>query len=320
MLPKHYKFDVKLLYAYNEGEGDGSGGAGVSTETAASTETSFAGGSDSFLSSVPEQYRTESFAQDISRAEDPTQDLWTKFAGMHAALQVQPGGMPSIDAPKEEWARWSETVAPKDVSVYGDIKPVVGDDKAHLRELLDPVYTPEITNMVLENARQLGVQPHQMKGLIDTFNGLQVKAAEDYHNAQQQAHAEYNKQFDDFCSKQFGKDRDKIVNEGFSFITQNVSPDLAKHVNDLPNEALATVAALAYNLKQKYGIEDRLPQADSLYTGGGGDIVSLKAAIGEKMSSPSYMNAFDSRHSQTVAEVKHLSGQLARLTQPRKGY
>lgn len=276
--------------------------------------------SDSFIAGVPEEYRNESFVHDISRAEDPTKDLWTKFAGMQSALQQQPGGMPALDAPSEAWAKWSEAVAPKDISVYGDIKPSIPEEKSYLNELLDPVYTPEVATTVLDAARKLGVQPYQMKGLLDTFNGLQVGAAEQYHQAQEQAKQEYNQQFDDFCAKQFGKDREKIVGEGFNFIAANVSQDLATHVNNLPNEALATVAALAYNLKQKYGVEDKLPGTGSMYTGGGGDTTSLKAAIGEKMSSPAYSNAFDAQHNRTVEEVKQLSAQLARLTQPRKGY
>lgn len=308
MLVKRNRFNVNMFYAFNEGEGDGSGGASLGNP------------GNEFLSSVPEQYHQESFVQDLVRSEDPTTELWTKFAGMHSALQTQPGGMPAIDAAPEEWAKWSEIVAPKDVSLYGSLKPEIGEDKSYLKELLDPVYTPEIMNTVMEGARQLGVQPHQLKGLVDTFNKLQVNAAEDYYQAQTQAKQEYDKQFDDFCSKQFGKDREKIVGEGFNFIAANVTPELATHVNNLPNEALATVAALAYNLKQKYGVEDKLPQADSLYTGGGGDIVSLKAAIGEKMNSKEYQNAFDSRHNQAVNDVKTLSAQLARLTQPRKGY
>lgn len=275
---------------------------------------------DAFISSVPEQYRNESYVQDLARTEDPNTELWSKFAGMQSALQSQAGGMPSLEAPAEEWARWSEAVAPKDVSVYGSLKPEISEDKAYLKDLLDPVYAPEIMNTVMENARQLGVQPHQLKGLVDTFNNLQMNAAEAYHQSQTQAKQEYDQKFDDFCAKQFGKDREKIVGEGFNFIAQNVTADLATHVNNLPNEALATVAALAYNLKQKYGVEDRLPQVDSLYTGGGGDIVSLKASIGEKMNSKEYQNAFDSRHNQAVSEVKQLSAQLARLTQPRKGY
>jgi hypothetical protein len=277
-------------------------------------------GSDSFLSSVPEEYRNADYVTDIARAEDPTKDLWTKFSGMHSALKQQPGGMPSIEASTEEWAKWSEAVAPKDVSAYGDLKPQLGDTQADIKELLDPVYSPEVMQTVMENARQLGIQPHQLKGLVDTFNQLQVGAAEQYIQDQQQVKAENDKQFDDFCAKQFGRDRDKIVNEGFTFITQNVTPDLAARVNGLPNEALATVAALAYNLKQKYGVEDKLPGANSMYSGGGGDIVSLKAEIGEKMNSPEHRNAFDPKHDQVVREVRELSTQLARLTQPRKGY
>lgn len=276
--------------------------------------------SDSFMAGVPEEYRNESFVHDISRAEDPTKELWTKFAGMQSALQQQPSGMPALDAPVEAWTKWSEAVAPKDISVYGDIKPTIPEEKAFLNELLEPVYSPEITAKVLDTARQFGVQPWQMKGLIDTFNGLQVNAAEQYHMAQEQAKQVQDQQFDDFCAKQFGKDRERIIGEGFDFIAKNVGPELVEHVNNLPNEALATVAALAHTLKQKYGKEDTLPGTGSMYTGGGGDIISLKSAIGEKMNSPAYSNAFDALHQQTVAEVKQLSAQLARLTQPRKGY
>lgn len=314
MLVKRNKFSIKMLYAFNEGGGDGTGGSGGSIDIPVTSPI------DNFLSSVPEQYRNETFVQDIARAEDPTTEVWSKFAGMHAALQTQPGGMPSLDAPAEDWKKWSETVAPKDISVYGDVKPTIGEEKAYLKDLLDPVYSPEVTTTILDAARQLGVQPFQMRGLLDTFNNLQVNAADNFYLTQQQAKQEQDAQFDEFCTKQFGKDREKIVGEGFDFLARNLSNELVQHVNNLPNEALATVAALAHSLKQKYGVEDRLPAGDAIYTGGGGDITSLKAAIGEKMSSESYRNAFDSRHNQTVAEVKQLSAQLARLTQPRKGY
>lgn len=319
MLSKRNKFSITMFYAFNEGEGDGSGGVGGSGEAPIAPVQSSTSSND-FLSFVPEQFHNESFVQDLLRTEDPRQELWTKFSGMQAALQTQPGGMPSIDAAPEDWKKWTETVAPKDIGVYGDLKPTVAEDKAYLKDLLDPVYTPEVTTTILDAARQLGIQPFQMRGLVDTFNNMQVQAADNFHASQQQAKQEMDSQFDNFCEKQFGKDREKIVGEGFNFIAQHVSQDLVQHVNGLPNEALATVAALAYNLKQKYGVEDKLPQADSMYTGGGGDIVSLKSAIGEKMNSDSYRNAFDSRHNQTVAEVKQLSAQLARLTQPRKGY
>lgn len=318
MIIKRKQFSIKTFYAFNEGEGDGTGGAGL--ETPQNQVPSVPTLSDSFIAGVPEEYRNESFVHDISRAEDPTKDLWTKFAGMQSALQQQPGGMPSLDAPPEAWAKWSEAVAPKDISVYGDIKPIIPEEKAFLNELLEPVYSPEVTTKILDAARQLGVQPWQMKGLTGIFNELQVGAAEQYHMAQQQAKQEQDQQFDDFCAKQFGKDRERIIGEGFDFIAQNVGPELVEHVNNLPNEALATVAALAHTLKTKYGKEDKLPGPGSMYTGGGGDIVSLKAAIGDKMNSPAYSNAFDALHNQTVAEVKQLSAQLARLTQPRKGY
>src|SRR4051812_473404 len=101
-----------------------------SVEPTQSPAPSYDGGGE-FLSSVPEQYRNETFVQDLVRSEDPTTELWTKFAGMQAALQVQPGGMPSVEVAAEEWDKWASAVAPKDISLYGDVKPTLAEDKGY---------------------------------------------------------------------------------------------------------------------------------------------------------------------------------------------
>lgn len=273
-----------------------------------------------FLSFVPEDYREQSYVQDIAKAEDPHKELWTKFTGMQEALKTQPAGMPSLDAPPEQWEQWANAVAPKDVAVYGDLKPQLGEDKAHLKEVLDQIYEPQAMSGILETARKVGVQPYQLKAIVDTFTNQQLATAEQFVAQQHSTVEDYNKEFDTICQQKFGMDREKIVREGFDFLAK-VDASMAQRANNLPNEQLADLAALAYTLKQKYGKEDHISsQGSTASPTSGHDVNTLKATISQKMSSEEYRNGFHPGNTQAIKEVRALSEQLSRLTQPRKGY
>jgi len=273
-----------------------------------------------FMSFVPEEYHSNESVIEISRAEDPHKELWTKFNGMQESLKSQPAGMPSQDSPKEDWERWSTAVAPKDISAYGNIKPTLPEDKAHLQQFMDPVYDKQVVDQVLDTARQLGIQPYQMQGLMNKFNELQLGAADTFFNQNKEQMDNYNKEFDAICSQKFGSNRDRIVREGFDFLAKT-DPEMAKRANNLPNEQLADLAALAYSMKQKYGREDSISSVGSTsQPGSGHDSNSLKAAISEKMNEEAYKNTFHPGHHQAVKEMRALSEQLGRLTNPTKGF
>jgi hypothetical protein len=262
---------------------------------------------------------------------DPNRAVWDRLHTMHETLQTQPGGMPSLDAPVEDWQRWTQTVAPKDISVYGDLKPTLTEEQAHLKDVVEQVYQPDFLNTITEAARQVGVQPFQMKALMDAYNNIELKVAEQYLTSQQQqaqlteqqkieAEAKLNKDFDDYCLQKFGTEREKIVGTGFDFLAKNVDKEMVDAVNALPNEALATVAALAYQMKQKYEKEDRLPNAGAMYTGEGDSHLEIKNKINDLVNSKAFSDFRDPAHELTMTQVTQLSTQLARLEKPRAKY
>lgn len=323
---------LKRFYAYVEGDaGDvNGGGAGGSSD---GSDNSGGSGvvSDSFLSSIPETYRNADYTTDILRSENPTEALWSKFHGMHESLKTQPAGMPALDAPAEEWSKWTTAVAPKDTSVYGDIKPTLPEEKAHLKDALESLYSPELLNPVLEAARAVGIQPYQFKAIADAFNNNQISQAEAFMQATQAAQTskeaadiaakeKLDVDFDNYCTQKFGNQRQEIVGSGFEFLAKHVDPVLADSIKSLPNQQLAALAMFAFNVKNKYEKEDRLPNADGGVGFTGNGEKELKATINEVMSSDAYSNPFHAGHDEAQGKIKNLSAQLARITQPRKGY
>jgi hypothetical protein len=323
---------VKRFYCAVEGDTTDANGGGAGGSTYGSDNSSGSGVvSDPFLSSIPESYRSSDYATDILRSENPSEALWSKFHGMHESLKTQPTGMPSIDAPAEEWSKWTTQVAPKDTTVYGDVKPILSEDKAHLKEVMEQLYSPDLLNPVMEAARVAGVQPYQFKAIVDAFNNNQIGQAEAYlqsaeqaklskENADLEAKNKLDADFDNYCTQKFGNTRQTVVGSGFEFLAKHVDPVLADSIKNLPNDALAAVAMFAHNVKTKYEKEDRLPNADGGVGFTGNGEKELKSTINDVMSSEAYSNPFHAGHDEAQAKIKNLSSQLARITQPRRGY
>lgn len=268
-----------------------------------------------FLESVPEKYRNESYVQEFSKAENPAETLWSTFSTMKGLLDSPNTGLPPADAPVEKWAEWAASVAPKDIEAYGDIKPVLDESKPYLKELLEPVYTPQVINTVLSEAQKLGMQPFQIKGFMDAINKLQVGAAEQYHLHNINTATQRDADFNNLCQNVLGKEAKNIIDEGFNYLAASVPKELVDDVKDLPNKSLAAVAYLAFNLKQKYGREDALPGVGAGHPSAPAETLeTLRAKVADLISNPVHKDPFHSGHDAMVKEVDDLCGRIASLT------
>ena len=286
-----------------------------SVSTGIETQSSSSSASESFLSSIPSQYKDAEFVKDFATAENPTEALWGKFAGMHEALKAQPMGLPQEGAAPEEFTKWAQTIAPKDISAYGNLKPEITQE--NLKPILEQTYSSEFLTPMMNAARELGLQPFQLKGLMDVFHSNTVKAAEGHLAAQAQQKESLDKEFDALCTKQFGNEKEKVLKEGSDFLSRNVGKEWAPHVEALSNEGLAVVAQLAYNLKQKYGVEDKMPGANPIVTG-----ISSVDEIRSKMSDLSrdaaFSNMMDPKHQIIQNQYRDLAAKLSKLQPVRK--
>lgn len=310
-----------LKFPLFEGDDGASNAGGASVEPAPSADPAIVAPVNDFASSIPEEYHSEAYVQNLLQSENPQQELWKQFSGLQKAIGQRPGGMPSDDAPDDDWEKWTAAVAPKDISVYGDIKPILTEDQSHLKDMIEASYTPEFTATILEAFRKEGIPARSVKNLVNVFNQGQLQAAQQFSEQAQQETAKLDKQFDEMMSTTFGQDKAKVLEVGSKFIKEHIPPALQQSLQSRPNDELVTLAAAIYKLHNTYGKEDKLP------TGGGqgyaqNDEISLKAAIETAMTEENgaYANPMDAKHSAQVAKVKGLCDQLSKLTKPRGSY
>ncbi len=316
---------VKRFYCFNEGGGDGSGGAGntpsPTPEPSLSPQPSPAptpppsGGND-FSSSIPQEYRDKPYIKTLLEAENPQTEVWKQFDGLQTLLGKRPAGMPGDDAPKEEWDKWVQSIQPKDISVYGDIKPTVPEDKPHLKEYIEQSYDPKLTQGILEAARVAGITKRQMSSLMEAYNKQQLEVADSYHTQLQTQQLESQKQmdadFDKVFTQEFGSDRDKVESAAREYIAKETPENLKKHLPTLSAEALALVAGTIYSVKQKYGKEDTIPKNLNSYNEAN-DAISAKDALVKAMAAEEYKNPFHPRHAIAKEAVRLASENAAKF-------
>lgn len=301
---------------FSEGDdGTGAGGdGGVSPPSESPSPTPAAPptviADNPFLSAIPIEYRETPWVQNILKSENPQEETWKQFANLQQTLGKRPGGMPHDDAPQEEWDRWAAAVAPKDISAYGDIKPQLPEDKAHLQPILEEGYPPELIVKVLESFRKYGVPKPAVKEAVGILNEFNISMAENLHQRILQEDGDKEEEFKKIFAEQFGpKYLDNEYKAGVEFVRQHVPPKLAPYLDRLPNEALAIISGLAYAAKQKYGKEDTIPSGNGAYVIE--DVASLKQTMDKAMSEEAYRNPMHPSHEAQKRKVAELATRLA---------
>lgn len=302
-----------------EGGDAGSGVGGGSGNNGDNGNVSVGGGVSSILESIPEELKDKPYIQNLLKHESPQTEIWKQFAGIQEVLGRRPGGMPADDASDEDWNKWVTAIQPKDTSVYGDVKPAIPEDKQHLKEMIDASYDNDTVSKMLETFRENGVPKRAVANIMKAYNELQLAAAEKFHSQTKQEYDSLNKNFDEVFTQHFGNEKDKVLNVGQKFLKDNVPDNLKPHIDSLSNEALAVIAGLAYNIHNKYGKEDSLPN-NSNSGGVGNDVISLKAKMNELMSDAAYANPMSPKHESLVQQVRELGSRLGKLTKPVQNY
>lgn len=273
-----------------------------------------------FLTKAPMEFRTSPWAQNVMKAEDPQAEIWTQFGNLQSLLGKRPGGMPSDDASPEEWANWSQSVAPRDTSVYGDIRPQLPEAQGHLKEIIDGAYQQDMVAGLLETARSLGIPKYQMQKLSQKLGEYNVQIAQQIYDAQQAEmnasnarDTEQNAHFAELLTQAFGNDYSAHHQAGTEFVRAHIPPSLIPVLETLPNEALTIICGLAHSVKSKYGMEDRFP-------GGAGatlvvqDRDQLSADLLAVSCSPEYQDPFNPQHKVAQQKFNNIAAQLAKRT------
>ena len=206
--------------------------------------------------SIPEAYRDRGWAKDIKSPDD----LWKLTDNAQSLIGKRPAGIPTADAPQEEWDKFYQAVGrPSAPSEYKLTDEFEG--------LPEGVKLDEYKSKAQELAHKIGLSPKQAEDLWNGYMNMELESVKGLQEQALQREAELDKEFDQLSSTLFG-DSFKDVSEQAQRYLGEVLPDELRDVPaalaDNPKALLALIKIANHsqteirNVKKKYGAEDKL--------------------------------------------------------------
>ena len=256
---------------------------------------------------VPQEYQSAGWTEKVKSVDD----LWKLTANSQSLLGKRPAGIPTADAPPEEWDKFNAALGVPDVA---DKYELVGSDKLPPEMDLTP-YIAEAQGLF----HKAKLTPSQAKMVWDGYLEMQVNNVDGFKAQSAEREAELDKQFNDMSAKLFGDKYGEVSTKAQEFITQALPEDLRpslQNLSDNPQALLAVIKMADYSrneiatIKAKYGQEDRLS------SGGGAapaDLDSVKKSLLDARTKAQKAAPFSIERKQAEADMDKLRQQLAKM-------
>lgn len=204
---------------------------------------------------IPEEYSTQSWAENIKSPDD----LWKQHANAQSLIGKRPAGIPTQDAPQEEWDKFYKALGRPD------------EPSAYEFNLSEEIQLPEGTDLAPyeEKARSFF---HKLGLPADKAN----EAWNDYLKMEIEATAarstELDKQYDEITSKLFGEKYEEASSKAQATIKNVLPEELHSAIQQLGNENPAGLASLIaldnYYRNEISALNKKFGQEDTLASGG----------------------------------------------------
>lgn len=205
---------------------------------------------------LPDAYKDKPYLKGV----DSQEKLLKMLDGAQELIGKKGSGIPKVDAPKEEWDAYYESIGrPKTAAEY----QFDGVDKA------DPKFLPKVQAAMHKH----GLTASQAKGLWADVNGAISEAITEKGLADKQTDVDFEK----LATDTFGVERDRILARGKELIYANISPAMKDAVEKLPNESLVVLADVLRSIDKRYIKNDSAPIGQPTVNGGTPAEVSAKA-------------------------------------------
>lgn len=256
---------------------------------------------------VPQEYQSAGWTEKVKSVDD----LWKLTANSQSLLGKRPAGIPTSDAPPEEWDKFNAALGVPDAA---DKYELSGSDKLPPEMDLTP-YIAEAQGLF----HKAKLTPSQAKMVWDGYLEMQVNNVDGVKAQSAEREAELDKQFNDMSAKLFGDKYGEVSTKAQEFITQALPEELRpslQNLSDNPQALLAVIKMADYarneiaTIKAKYGQEDRLS------SGGGAapaDLDSVKKSLLDARTKAQKAAPFSIERKQTEADMDKLRQQLAKM-------
>lgn len=273
------------------------------TDEAQVQETSQATSSSSEFQ-VPEAYAGKTWAQEISKNENPSEALWKMLDNSQALIGKRVFAPPAQEAPQEEWDKFFNSMRPESPEGY---------QFGQVEGLPEQIDMADIQKKASQFFHKHGLTPKQADGLFKDYVLDLVEQSKGMSEKSKEQNAALDKEFDDLVNQHFGDQYEIKAKEAISFISTKMPEGLRSAFSDAENnpKMLASLVALVDvankeigDIKRKYGAEDTL---------GGGDapasrsIDDVRRELASLRVSPEYKDFTNPKNKETVAKVNELS-------------
>lgn len=273
-------------------------------EETTSTEPAQATSTTSANFSVPEAYASKTWAQEISRNENPNEALWKMLDNSQSMIGKKVFAPPADDAPQEEWDKFINTLRPESPDKYA-FSPIEG-----LPEGLD---LKESQKKASEIFHKHGLTKKQADAIYQEYvrDVLGQQAKLTAQSAEQQA--QLDKQFDEVTKQYFGDQYDIKAASAMEFIASKIPEGLRASFKDAESnpKLLAGMIAIidaAQNeisaVKKQYGAEGSLNTGEAV---GGKSIEEVRRELASLRVSQEYKDFTNPKNKETVNRVNALS-------------
>lgn len=265
--------------------------------------------------SVPEAYKDAGWAQNIKSPDD----LWGQFANAQTLIGKRPAGIPTADAPAEEWDKFYQAKGrPESADKY--------QLESKFEGLPEGTDLSEIEGKAKAFFHKLGLSPKEAQTAWADYIGMELESLKGEQAKSGEKQAALDKEFDELTAKLWG-DKYKDVEAKSLETLKTAVPDELKdaipYIAENPKALAATIKLVEHaeaqaaalraenaDLKKKYGVEDKLNSGQQTGSTSKDDVVKALTEANMKVRG---LDPFSPERKATMERIEELRGQLARM-------
>ncbi len=266
--------------------------------------------------SVPETYKGEGWAQNIKSNDD----LWGQFANAQTLIGKRPAGIPTQEAPAEEWEKfYAAKGRPETPDKY--------QFESKFEGLPADIDLSEWEGKAKVFFHKLGLSPKEAQQAWSDYIGMEIDGYKGHQAKTAESKATLDKEFDELTAKLWGdkyKDVEAKSLETIKAAVPDELKDAIPYIAENPKALAATIklvehaeaqsAALRNELaevKKKYGVEDKLNSGTQTGSTSKDDVVKNLTDLNMKVRT---LDPFSPERKKAMSDIEELRGQLARMS------
>lgn len=265
--------------------------------------------------SVPDAYKEATWAQNIKSHDD----LWGQFANAQTLIGKRPAGIPTADAPPEEWEKfYTAKGRPEAPDKY--------ELNSQFEGIPDGFDLSEYENKAKNFFHKLGLSPKEAQQAWADYMGMELEAVQTMQSKQAEQKAALDKEFDDLAAKLWGDKYKDVEAKSLDVLKTAVPPELADAIPYIAEnpKALAAVLKLIEHsdneasslrsemdlIRKKYGVEDKLNSGAQSAGSSPDDIVKQLTEANMRVRD---LDPFSPERKELITKIESLRGQLSRV-------